>query len=129
MIILLDIQFVSNNLKKIKKNESDHKLVLICHCFCFLMYGQNKEQYFGKMVNENGMPLEYVNAVLLQKIDSSLVDGAATDSLGYFSIHAKKGEYLLKISFWGYQTQIIDVQNESITTQILPLQKKSLLTD
>ena len=90
--------------------------VLICHCFCSLMYGQNSELYFGKVVNENGTPLEYANAVLLQKIDSSLVDGAVTDSLGYFSIQAKKGEYLLKISFLGCQTQIIDVQNESIST-------------
>ena len=68
----------------------------------------------GKIINEQNTPIEFANVVLLQRVDSMFVAGTATDSLGAFSIAAKQNDYLLKISFMGYQTKFIDVNSANL---------------
>ncbi|MCL2597731.1 MAG: TonB-dependent receptor [Paludibacter sp.] len=81
----------------------------------------------GKVVDENtSLPIEFANVVLLQRSDSAFVAGAVTDSVGVFSIEAKQGDYLLKVSFMGYQTKFIDVNSANIGTIILSENEKEL---
>lgn len=54
----------------------------------------------GKVVNIDKQPVEFVEAVLL-KNDTIYVEGAVTDSLGYFSFKADKGNYRLVLEYFG----------------------------
>ena len=81
----------------------------------------------GKVVDENtSLPIEFANVVLLQRSDSAFVAGTATDSLGFFSINGNQGNYLLKVSFMGYQTRFIDVNSANLGTIILSGNEKEL---
>ncbi|MDR1654082.1 MAG: carboxypeptidase-like regulatory domain-containing protein, partial [Prevotellaceae bacterium] len=84
--------------------------------FVFLSFNiLSAQTYSGKIIDgATSAPLEFASLALLQRADSALVAGAVTDSLGRFSIAAKEGDYLLKVSFLGYKTQFINVQNADI---------------
>ena len=62
----------------------------------------------GKVIDENGDPMPYVNVVLLSLPDSTFVQGAMTDEQGYFQISTLKNDGLLKVSCIGYQTQYLN---------------------
>jgi outer membrane receptor protein involved in Fe transport len=52
--------------------------------------------------------VEYASVVLFRLADSSIVSGAITDSIGYFSIgNIAAGKYYLKIQFIGYENLLI----------------------
>lgn len=54
---------------------------------------------------KRNVPLPYVNVTLLAPTDSTFVTGAITNEEGLFSIPGvKSGNYLLKITYIGYQT-------------------------
>ncbi|GHU70143.1 TonB-dependent receptor [Bacteroidia bacterium] len=87
--------------------------VLISCCLSNI-YAQN---YSGKIVDvQTQNPLAFANVVLLQKQDSAFVAGAITDTLGNFSFNAIQNNYLLKISFIGYKTQFVEIENKNIGT-------------
>lgn len=52
----------------------------------------------GRAVNIDNSPFEFITATLLQKDGTSAAETIA-DSLGFFSITANKGKYLLKFSY------------------------------
>ena len=58
----------------------------------------------GRVINENGQPLPFVNVVLLSLPDSAFVQGAVTDENGMFNIVTKQSEGLLKLTSIGYET-------------------------
>ena len=58
----------------------------------------------GRVINENGQPLPFVNVVLLSLPDSAFVQGAVTDENGMFNIVTKQSEGLLKLTCIGYET-------------------------
>lgn len=58
----------------------------------------------GKVVDEQQQPVAYANVVLL-KMDSTFVEGTLSKEDGAFSLKGRKGEFLLKVSSVGYQTQ------------------------
>ncbi len=62
----------------------------------------------GKVIDQNGDPMPYVNVVLLSLPDSTFVQGAMTDEQGYFQISTLKNDGLLKVSCIGYQTQYLN---------------------
>lgn len=62
----------------------------------------------GKVIGENGTPLDYVNVVLYR--DSTYITGTVTDQAGLFSISTDTpGNLTAKISFAGYETAVISV--------------------
>ena len=71
----------------------------------------------GRVVDEEGNPLPFVNVVLLSLPDSTFIEGAITDEQGAFKIVTNKGG-LLKVSSIGYQTQYITIplagRNEAV---------------
>jgi hypothetical protein len=85
------------------------------------------QTYKGKVIDAStSAPLEFANVILLQRVDSSFVTGTITDSFGMFSISAKNGDYLLKISFLGYQMQLVNVKDENTGTISLSLDENIL---
>lgn len=60
----------------------------------------------GKVIDKySGKPMEYSTVVLLSPVDSSQVDGIATDVDGTFKITTKNGgKYILHVGFIGYNS-------------------------
>lgn len=77
-------------------------LVLFALSICLPVIAQ--ERVSGKVMDENGMPQEYVNVVCLALPDSTFVDGTVTDQSGSFSIVCKQSADLLKVSSVGFTT-------------------------
>ncbi len=63
----------------------------------------------GKIVDENNEPLAYAN-VMLQKADSTYLDGVMTDTLGVFSLTSDPQASMIHISFIGYEPYISPVK-------------------
>ena len=61
----------------------------------------------GKVTDENGQPMAFVNVVLLSLPDSTFVQGAVTDEQGHFKIVTNTNEGLFKVSSIGYETQYL----------------------
>ncbi len=58
----------------------------------------------GKVVDQKNEPLGFVNILLLQKNDSTVIKGNSSSEEGNFSIeNITKGSYLLKYSYIGYK--------------------------
>lgn len=68
-----------------------------------LCYSQNL-QIEGKVLDSTGIPIEYINVVLLNMPDSLYHSGAITDSLGRFTISAPEGKYFAQFTMIGYNT-------------------------
>ena len=73
-------------------------LYLITSSVC--TYAQN---ITGKVIDETDMPLAYTN-VILQKADSTYIDGTMTDTTGVFVIALHPEAALIQVSFIGYET-------------------------
>ncbi len=70
---------------------------------CTHLYGQHTIS--GKVTDNNNQALEFCNALLLNAIDSSLLNGVVCDAEGKFLIpNVKSGEYLMAYSFIGFET-------------------------
>ena len=68
----------------------------------------------GKVLDEQNKPLGFVNILLLQKNDSTVVKGKSASENGTYSIeNITKGIYLLKYSFIGYKTLFKEVNVSS----------------
>ncbi len=62
----------------------------------------------GRVTDADGVGIEYANVTLYSLPDTTFVTGAITDDAGEFVIVTRKHDkLLLKISFVGYQTQLI----------------------
>ena len=64
----------------------------------------------GKVVDEEGRGLPFVNVVLLSLPDSTIVYGTVTDDKGMFSISADISVGVLQLSMLGYETVSIPVE-------------------
>ena len=72
------------------------------------MTAQGKTQdWGGRVIDENGEPMPFVNVVLLSLPDSAFVQGAMTDDQGVFKIVTDVNEGLFKVTSVGYQTLYI----------------------
>ena len=73
----------------------------------------------GKIVDAGGSALDFVNVMLTSKTDKSDVHGAISDETGHFEVlNVPAGEYVLEITFVGYQTVKRDVNVKSLNDQV-----------
>ena len=69
------------------------------------MSAQAKTQdWGGRVIDEKGEPIPYVNVVLLSLPDSAFVQGGMTDEQGIFKIMTDVNDGLFKVTSVGYQT-------------------------
>ncbi|XLS29217.1 outer membrane beta-barrel family protein [Flavobacteriaceae bacterium M23B6Z8] len=58
----------------------------------------------GKVLDNQQQPLSFVNVLVLQKKDSTVIKGNSTQEDGFFKIKGlEQGDYLLKYSFLGFK--------------------------
>lgn len=67
----------------------------------------------GYVNDEKGMPLDYVNVLLGQSSDSSMIHGAVTDAKGYFAIPKNQNGNYIKVSSVGYATEYVSDLSKS----------------
>ncbi len=67
------------------------------------------QDWGGRVIDENGEPMPYVNVVLLSLPDSAFVQGAVTDEQGVFKIVTNVTNGLFKVTSVGYQTLYISL--------------------
>lgn len=65
----------------------------------------------GYVVDENNQPLEFVNIALLSPNDSTYVQGATSDVDGKFHIVTPETGGILRITYVGYETRYVNVEN------------------
>ena len=82
------------------------------------MTAQAKTQdWGGRVIDEKGEPMPFVNVVLLSLPDSAFVQGAMTDEQGVFKIVTNVNNGVFKVSSVGYQTLYINA-GEDLTIQM-----------
>ena len=75
------------------------------------------QDWGGRVIDEKGEPMPFVNVVLLSLPDSAFVQGATTDVDGVFKIVTDVNEGLFKVTSVGYQTLYINA-GEGLTIQM-----------
>ena len=65
------------------------------------------QDWGGRVIDEKGEPMPFVNVVLLSLPDSAFVQGAMTDMDGVFKIVTDINQGLFKVTSVGYQTLYI----------------------
>ena len=75
------------------------------------------QDWGGRVIDENGEPLPYVNVVLLSLPDSAFVQGAMTDEQGVFKIVTDVNQGLFKVTCMGYQTLYVNA-GQNLTIQM-----------
>jgi outer membrane receptor protein involved in Fe transport len=84
------------------------KLLSFIYLFIFLastLVAQQKVTLSGIVVDkDNGSPMQFVNVVVLDAADSSIVTGSLTDDSGAFRLQGvSRGSYIMRYKFIGYQ--------------------------
>lgn len=93
-----------------------HKITLKLLCisilsFCTNIYIYSQNYTFSGIVkDQDSLPVEFANIMILTLPDSTLVTGCITDSIGGFRVTSlKKGNYILKASFITFQDEYKEV--------------------
>ena len=94
-------------------NKFSLKMMACMATMMMSLTAQSKTQDFGgRVLDEKGEPMPYVNVVLLSLPDSAFVQGAMTDEQGVFKIVTDISDGLFKVTSVGYQTLYINAGND-----------------
>lgn len=81
------------------------KKVFICLFLLFSGMDVIAQSISGKVTDEQGLPVEFANIVLLSPVDSSFVQGTVSDMNGHFELQVSTPRsYLMKVSSISYRT-------------------------
>ena len=98
-----------------KKN--GYRLAALAVAWMMVMAASAKTQdYSGKVIDQKGEPVAFVNVVLLSLPDSAFVQGAVSDEQGAFHIVTNASDGLLKLSCVGYETLFVKAANDLTIT-------------
>ena len=75
------------------------------------------QDWGGRVIDEKGEPMPFVNVILLSLPDSAFVQGAMTDEQGVFKIVTNVNQGLFKVTSVGYQTLYIEA-GQDLTIQM-----------
>ena len=75
------------------------------------------QDWGGRVIDEKGEPMPFVNVVLLSLPDSAFVQGAMTDEQGVFKIVTDVNDGMFKVNSVGYQTLYIKA-GQDLTIQM-----------
>ena len=77
------------------------------------MAGQAQE-ITGRVIDEQSLPIAFVNVVLLNRTDSVFIVGAVTKDDGTFTIETDKQDGILKVTSVGYIVKYIDARQGNV---------------
>lgn len=102
-----------------KKMMSLRMMAIVAATMMTLMSFAKTKDVSGRVIDEQGQPLPFVNVVLMSLPDSTFIQGAVTDDQGVFHLVCKLEKAgLLKVSCIGYETQYISLSGDSEGTVI-----------
>ena len=99
------------------KNVSLRFAALMAAMMMMMSMTAKTQDWGGRVIDEKGEPMPYVNVVLLSLPDSAFVQGAMTDMDGVFKIVTDVNAGLFKVTSVGYQTLYINA-GEGLTIQM-----------
>ena len=70
----------------------------------------------GRVVDETGLPAPFANIILLNASDSTFIAGTTTDDNGYFLLTGNAMKPLIKITYLGYKTRLLDAADGDLGT-------------
>ena len=91
--------------------------VLMAAIMMTMMSFAKTQDFGGRVIDEKGEPMPFVNVVLLSLPDSAFVQGSMTNIDGVFKIVTDVNEGLFKVTSVGYQTLYIKV-GQDLTIQM-----------
>ena len=62
------------------------------------------QKVIGRVIDEQGQPVEFANVALLSIADSTFINGGVTNQNGDFVIPCRPGRMLIRVTFVGYKT-------------------------
>ena len=74
------------------------------------------QTFTGRVVDETQAPIPFANVVLLNANDSAFVAGTTTDTDGSFSLTGNTAKPIIKISYLGYKTLVLDAAGGDLGT-------------
>ena len=74
------------------------------------------QTFTGRVVDEKQIPVPFANVVLLNASDSAFVAGTTTDTDGRFTLMGSTAMPLIKISYLGYKTRVLDATASNLGT-------------
>ena len=74
------------------------------------------DTFTGHVVDETNAPAPFVNVVLLNAGDSAFVAGTTTDADGAFTLTGNAAKPLIKITYLGYKTLVLDAPGSNMGT-------------
>ena len=77
------------------------------------------QTFTGRVVDEMQNAVPFANVVLLAGTDSAFVAGTTTDGDGVFSLGGETDKPLLKITYLGYKTQVLEAMSAHLGTIVL----------
>ena len=95
----------------------NYRLAALAVAWMMVVAASAKTQdYSGKVIDQKGEPVAFVNVVLLSLPDSAFVQGAVSDEQGAFHIVTNVSDGLLKLSCVGYETLFVKAANDLTIT-------------
>ena len=82
-----------------------------------MMCFSKTQDWGGRVIDEKGEPMPFVNVVLLSLPDSAFIQGAMTDEQGVFKIVTDINDGLFKVTSIGYKTLYI-MAGQNLTIQM-----------
>ena len=74
------------------------------------------DTFTGRVVDETKAPAPFANVVLMNGLDSAFVTGTTTDSDGHFSLVGNASQPIIKITYLGYRTLVLNGQKADLGT-------------
>ena len=75
-----------------------------------------KEDWKGRVVDENGDPVAYANVAILSQADSTIVCGVVTQEDGTFNIETDRTDGIMMVSMLGYKTLYLALVDGAVIT-------------
>ncbi len=95
----------------------NYRLAALAVAWMMVVAASAKTQdYSGKVIDQKGETVAFVNVVLLSLPDSAFVQGAVSDEQGAFHIVTNASDGLLKLSCVGYETLFVKAANDLTIT-------------
>ena len=70
--------------------------------------------FTGRVVDETQAPIPFANVVLLNANDSAFVAGTTTETDGQFTLTGNTAKPIIKISYLGYKTLVLDATGSDL---------------
>ncbi|MFT6322423.1 MAG: hypothetical protein ACJAT4_003360 [Granulosicoccus sp.] len=74
----------------------------------------SQNDYTGKVVDPNNLPIEFANIIAMSLPDSSFIEGTTTDENGMFKLSKNNKIKFLEISYVGYDNSFVLIQSDQL---------------